>query len=205
MVHAAYREFCREGYAGATMNAIAEEADVAVQTLYYTFHSKAALFGEALGGAIVGFDQWREAPPDPTIAELLPWHSWWADFESAPTAHDALDVFVTGGADILGRVAPLVGALHGAAGDPEGAAVVRVSEERRTETYRELVHLIARKPPGLREGLSRPAATDIVLALFTAEAYRTLSESRGWSSSRCRRFFSDLLATQLLGPDTPDP
>jgi AcrR family transcriptional regulator len=36
--------------------AAAGEAGVAVPTIYYTFGTKAALFGDVLGAAIVGFD-----------------------------------------------------------------------------------------------------------------------------------------------------
>jgi AcrR family transcriptional regulator len=36
--------------------AAAGEAGVAVPTIYYTFGTKTALFGDALGAAIVGFD-----------------------------------------------------------------------------------------------------------------------------------------------------
>lgn len=204
MVHAAYGVFCREGYGGATMSAIAEEAGVAVQTLYYTFHTKAAVLDEALGAAIVGFDRWREPPPDPAMAELLPWHDWWGDFSSAPSSRDALDVFVHGGIGILERVGPLVGALHGAGGDREAAAVVRTGEERRVEGYREAVHVIAGKPPGLRPDLDEETATDIVVALFTAEVFHILADDRGWDPARCTSFFCELLATELLGPAVPD-
>jgi AcrR family transcriptional regulator len=201
MVHAAYQQFCREGYAGTTMNAIAEEADVAVQTLYYTFHNKAALLGDALGGAIIGFDQWRGPPPNPDITDLLPWHGWWPDFQAAPSSGEALDVFVSNGVVILERVGPLVVALRGAAGDPEAAEVVRASEERRVDAYREAVRVVARKSPGLRRGMSQIAATDILVALFSAEVYDAFSQGRGWPRSRCARFFKDLFTVELLDTD----
>jgi TetR/AcrR family transcriptional regulator, regulator of autoinduction and epiphytic fitness len=43
MVKAAYHLFSDQGYAATTMAQIAEAAGVAIQTLYFTFHSKAAL------------------------------------------------------------------------------------------------------------------------------------------------------------------
>ena len=200
MVRAAYRLFCREGYLGTTMNAIAEAAGVAVQTLYYTFHTKAALLAEALGAAIVGFDRWHEPPQGPIdVAEFLPWHGWWADFQAAPSSAEALDVFVLHGAGILERVGPLVTAMHGAAGDPDAEAVVRVGEARRVEAYREVVRVVARKPPGLRRGVSEGAATDILVVVFSAEFYQALATGRGWSRPRCTRFLREILATQLLG------
>ena len=154
MVKAAYDLFCAHGYLGTTISAVAAEAGVAVPTIYYTFGTKAALLGDALGAAIVGFDRWREPPPDPETADLLPWHQWWADFQAAPTSGDALRIIVEHGTGILQRVAPLVPAMRGSAGDPDAAGFVEVNEERRIESYREFVKIIAAKPPGLGRGLT---------------------------------------------------
>lgn len=204
MVHAAYRVLCAEGYLGTTMKAVAHEAGVAVQTLYYTFHTKATLLDEVIGAAVVGFDQWREPPADPELADLLPWLQWWAAFEAAPTAGVALDVFVTSGVRILERVGPLVAAMHGAGGDPEAASVVRVAEARRAGAYREATRILARKPGGLRRGVSEATATDLLVVLFSADVYQSLSAGRGWSRARCTSFFRQLLTTQLVGAAPPD-
>jgi AcrR family transcriptional regulator len=201
MVRAAYELFCRHGYLGTTVNAVAEAAGVAVPTVYYTFGTKAVLLSESLGAAIVGFDRWREPPPEPIdMAELPGWHDWWADFEATPTAAQALDVFVINGAAILRRVGPLIAALHGAAGDPEAADLARLNEERRVDAYRIVVRAIARKPGGLRRGVSEATATDILVALFSAELYQALAVGRGWSPKRCTAFFREILTAQLLGP-----
>src|SRR5258708_13309573 len=53
MIEAAYKLFCEQGY-GVPLTAIADEAGVAVQTLYFTFHSKIALLSEAMGLAVTG-------------------------------------------------------------------------------------------------------------------------------------------------------
>ena len=188
MVRAAYELFCANGYLGTTISAVAKEAGVAVPTVYYTFGTKAALLDESLGAAIVGFDRWREPPTGPVdIAELLPWHGWWADFEAAPTSAAALDLFVTHGVGILERVGPLVTAMHGATGDTEAAEVVTTAEERRVESYRAVVRIIARKPGGLRPGVTEATATDIVVVLFSAELYQALAVGRGWSHGPLRR------------------
>jgi AcrR family transcriptional regulator len=199
MVKAAYGLFCREGYLGTTINAVAQEAGVAVPTVYYTFGTKAALFGETLGAAIVGFDLWRKPPPDPIdVAELLPWHPWWADFQTAATSAEALEIFITHGVGVLQRVGPLIAAMHGASGEPLAAEVVRISEQRRVESYREVIDFLARKSGGLRPGLSVIDATDIVTVLFSAELYQALTVGRGWSHSRSVDFFQEILRAQLL-------
>ena len=198
MVAVAYRMFCDSGYLGTTMTAVAAEANVAVQTLYYTFHTKAELLGEALGAAVVGFDEWRQPPPEPIgIDELTQVLTWWDEFESAPDAAVALKVFVHHGVNVLARVAPLVTALHGSAGDADAVSVVRLAEERRVDSYRAVVRTLVKKG-GLRGGLTISEATDVLLALFSAELYQALANGRGWPRARCERFFSELLAMQLL-------
>lgn len=200
MVRAAYDLFSAHGYLGTTISAIAKEAGVAVPTIYYTFGTKAALLEESLGAAIVGFDRWREPRPDPQFDDLLPWHGWWGEFESSPTSRAAFDVFFTYGVRILERVAPLVATLHGAAGAPEAAEVLRISEQRRVATYRYSVRVIAGRSGGLRPGLTSATATDILVVLFSAEFYGSIRLGRGWSARRTAAFLRELLAAQML-PD----
>lgn len=192
--------FSAHGYLGTTISAIAKEAGVAVPTIYYTFGTKAALLEESLGAAIVGFDRWREPRPDPQFDDLLPWHGWWGEFESSPTSRAAFDVFFTYGVRILERVAPLVATLHGAAGAPEAAEVLRISEQRRVATYRYSVRVIAGRSGGLRPGLTSATATDILVVLFSAEFYGSIRLGRGWSARRTAAFLRELLAAQML-PD----
>jgi AcrR family transcriptional regulator len=171
-----------------------------VPTIYYTFGTKAALLAEALGAAVLGFDQWRQPPPDPEIGQLLPWHRWWADFQAAPTSEAALQIFLVKGARILQRVGALSPALQGAASDPEAAEVVRVAEQRRQQAYREALRVVAGKPGGLRAGLTLSGAIDILMVLFSSEVYQALRAGRGWSATRCTEFLVDLVKGQLLGP-----
>jgi AcrR family transcriptional regulator len=198
MVRAAYDLFCERGYLGTTISEVARQAKVAVPTIYYTFGTKVVLLEESLGAAVLGFDRWREPPADPDISALLPWHQWWAEFEAATTSSEAFDVFFTHGVGVLERVAPLVAALHGAAGDPEAAEVLRVSEQRRVAAYREAVRAMAGKPGGLRPGLTPTVATDILVVLFSADLYQSIRTGRGWSTVRTRTFLRGLLSAQLL-------
>jgi AcrR family transcriptional regulator len=199
MVRAAYDLFCERGYLGTTIAEVASRAGVAVPTIYYTFGTKVVLLEESLGAAILGFDRWREPPTDPDISELLPWHEWWSEFHAAATSAAAFDIFFTHGVGILERVAPLAAALHGAAGDPDAAEVIRTSERRRLAAYREAIRVIGGKPGGLRPGLTPAQATDILVVLFSAELYQSIRTGRGWSRARTRTLLHDLLSAQLLG------
>lgn len=199
MVAAAYRLFCESGYPGTTMTAVAAEAGVAVQTLYYTFHTKAELFGETVGAAVVGFDNWGQPAHESIAVDELPQMlTWWGEFKAAPDSAAALKVFVHHGVDVLERVAPLVAAFHGGAGDPDVVGVVHLGEERRVDSYRAVVRTLGGKEGGLRRGLTISDATDVLLVLFSAEVYQALASGRGWPRARCERFLYDVLDSQLL-------
>jgi hypothetical protein len=96
----------------------------------------------------------------------------------------ALKVFVHHGVDVLERVAPLVTALHGSAGDADAVAVAQLGEQRRVDSYRAAVGILAGKEGGLRRGLAVSEAADVMLVLFSAEVYQALGGGRGWSRTR---------------------
>ena len=199
MVKAAYQLFCSNGYLGTTIARWPTRP--ALRCRRSTTRSVPRPLCSPSpwarrSSASIGGGSPRPEPID--IVELLPWHEWWADFEAAPTSADALDIFITHGVGILQRVGPLVAAIHGASGDAEAAAVTATAEERRVDTYREAVRVIAGKPGGLRRGLSLTRATDIVVVLFSAELYQALAVGRGWSHPQCVDFFRQTLTAQLL-------
>lgn len=190
MVGAAYRLFCENGYVATTMEAIAREAGVAVPTLYFTFRTKAAILGEAVGAAVMGFD-------DPVGPEDAPWYR---TFEAEPDARRALKILVENTSPILQRVGPLTAAIHGAAFDPEVATLREVSEQRRHEGYHIIVQMLGRKG-GLRRRLTIARATDILLVLLNPNLFEALATGRGWSVADCDRWFVEVLSEQLLPGD----
>ena len=77
IVAAATGEFRESGYHGTTMAAIAKRAGVAVQTVYFVFHTKPLLLTAAIDDAVMG-------PDEPTPPELT---AWW---QEETTATDTL-------------------------------------------------------------------------------------------------------------------
>jgi AcrR family transcriptional regulator len=202
MLRAAYDSFCERGYAATTMDVIAARADVAVQTLYFTFHSKGAILEEAVGAAIMGFDRWdpRAVPAltsDPRAA-FIDFHPWFAAFESAATQADALAVFLAASLDIMTRIGPLAIVMTtAAASDPQVRAAAALGEQRRVESYALVVEMLAKRGK-LRRGVSVRKATDILLAVLSAETYEHLALRRGWSTTELRKWLVDVLTQQLL-------
>src|SRR6478672_6172893 len=61
---AAYALFCERGYAGTTMADVASAAGVAVQTVYFSFHTKSELLSRAYDFAVLG--EGDPVPPEKT-------------------------------------------------------------------------------------------------------------------------------------------
>lgn len=196
----AYQLFCDRGYAGTTMDAIAKAAGVAVQTLYFTFHTKGAMLSEVLDAAVVGFDSW--IPPSRPldgcdVATLRTYHTWFEPFEAAKSARAAFEVFIDGGVAVMERAAPLVSTLREAIGDPEARDVYVVGQQRRVEAYEAVARILSKKPRGLRSGVTVRRATDVLFAVFSGETYQMLRE-RGWKPREIRAWLVDTLSEQLL-------
>ena len=154
--------FVRHGYVDTTMAGIARAAGVAVQTLYLSFGSKAAVLEAAL--AIETDDQPNE---------------WLAHVRADPEGPAALRRYVEHTAVRLERRFPLDAVLRAAAADPEPADLL--DRTRRTEFTRhgqavdELTEM-----PGFTTHISVESATEIVATLLSPETYGLLVVTQGW-------------------------
>jgi AcrR family transcriptional regulator len=168
IVEAAHRLFTSQGYAPTTMAEVAEAAGVAVQTVYFVFHTKAALLARAIDFAVMG----KESPSPP---EEQPWYRAMRD---APGIDDALRYLVTGVGDIMPRVIPLNLAAR-ASDDPELAHLMAESEAWRADGFRAIIEILLAKAP-LRKGLDRERATHLLLLYVGEDVYHVLVDTYGW-------------------------
>src|SRR5690348_4871069 len=97
IIAAAYDRFCANGYAGTTMADVAAAADVAVQTVYFTYHTKADLLAGAYEYAVLGADDPR--PPDQ--------QPWYAEAAAAQDIESAVRAIAAGTTEITARATPL--------------------------------------------------------------------------------------------------
>jgi len=179
ILDAARRLFAQQGYAATAVRPIAEEAGVAVQTLYSTFGSKQGLLlalvdsvraqarTQALGDEIVRSDDPRE------MVRL-----------AARIRRQTLEL----GGDVVATF------REGAAGDPEVAAAYE-------ETHRRTREGIGRFCARLEAvgALRAERAVDQVAAMFSAEIYEELTGPRsGWTPDEYERWLAERLAAILL-------
>ena len=187
MVEAAAKLFAKRGYAATTMAAIAQEAAVAVQTVYFTFHSKTQLLSAVADLAITG-----GAADEP---ERL---AWTQAALSEPDGARRIAIVVDSTAQIAPRMLPIIDAWRAAmAVDPVAAAVYRDRLLSRRGFLRRVIDVTARRGE-LRADLDPERATDIFFALTTPESYATLTQLLGWSEPEWRAWTSRALERELL-------
>lgn len=169
MLDAAHELFTASGYPGTTMAAIADVAGVAVQTVYFTFHTKAELLGEVFERKVTG----AEGVPPP----LQEWHR---AAEATEDLGEALRTWAVGVAAIVARVAPLRPVFDGVGPDEDVADLWSRGEQLREEGYAAFLgHLVDRH--GLTPGTDLGELIDIALVLLGPVGHRGFVEDRGWS------------------------
>jgi AcrR family transcriptional regulator len=189
MIHAAQKVFTGHGYAGARMIDIAADAGVAVQTVYFTFHTKAELLQACYELAVLGDDDPRPPPAQP----------WYAAMLEAADGRAAIRRFAEGNSAIVARVALLDDVVRSAAHEPDAAQVRAHNERLRRDGYTRIVgHLADRF--GLPAGLDPAGAVDILLTLAGPATYRSLVADYGWPHDRFVNWLATTLSQQLLAP-----
>jgi len=168
---------------------VAAKAGVAVQTVYFTFHTKAELLAGAYDFAVLGEDDPKPSPMQP----------WYADAAAEADAHRALAILAGGVAGIIVRAAPLETVVRATAvSDPEAAAVWEHHERLRVDGYRGMVELLATKAP-LRDGLAIDRATDLFLLYLGPLLYRGLVVDHGWTVDDWLAWTVGALDRELFG------
>jgi AcrR family transcriptional regulator len=183
----ARRLFFERGFEATTMQEVADAAGVAVQTVYFNFRTKSRLLAGVADTVILGdrpADEWRERP-------------WGTRMLRSPNPREVLQAFVEGDAEIKSHLAAFVRALGGdVPTDPESLAA---QDRGRDEFFGAVVDRLV-SMGDLRRGLSATRAVDIIRAVNSLQAYRDLTERRGWTVAEWKGWLTRLLADQLLSP-----
>ncbi len=187
IIDAALRLFVDEGYMATTMSAIAQDAGVAVQTLYLAFGSKASILSAALDVAIVGDDA-----PVPLIER-----PWVQELRVEEDGRRAVAILCRENTELFRRVAPLHVAIRAATGDADVARLLEQDQQSRYITQREFVAILAGKP-GFNTELGEERATDIVYGLLSEAVYLLFCGDRGWSVDDWSAWVTATLSSQLF-------
>ena len=170
VIAAAADHFGTAGYARTTMERIAGTAGMSVQSLYFTFHTKANLLQAAFDRAALG--------PDGATPPLR--SPWFRAAEQTADGDEALTLVVAGVCEILARTGPLtLTAAAAADSDPAAAEVHARNEDLRMRDQAAMVTALVSKRP-LRPGVSLQRATDVFVGLLSPQLHGLLTATRGW-------------------------
>jgi AcrR family transcriptional regulator len=193
IVRAATAEFAARGYHGTTMAGIAKRAGVAVQTVYFVFHTKPLLLTAAIDAAVMG----DEDPTPPEASE------WWQEGVSTKDGRRALELFVTNVGILEQRAAVLDRVARAAAvTDAEVADVLAHHESLRIAGFRSYLAALEERRL-LRRGLDLDEATDVLLTLVGSPTFLEFTDGRGWPLERWAEWTTEALAGLLLEPKRP--
>jgi TetR/AcrR family transcriptional regulator of autoinduction and epiphytic fitness len=188
ITEAAHRLFVERGYAGATIEAIAQEAGVAQETVYAIFGSKRKILSFLLDISVGGDDQPVRILDRPKPQAVL---------------HDTnqrrqLEMFSTDITEIMSRTAPVFEIMRSAAKlEPEIAELLQNMLEERLQNMTHFVQSVAANG-SLRDGLDEAQAGEIVWAMTSPELFQLLTVDRGWTKEKYAQWLADALTRQLL-------
>ena len=183
ILDAARRLFAQQGYAATAVRPIAEEAGVAVQTLYSTFGSKQGLL-------LALVDTVRDQARSQELG---------ARMDQSDDPRELIGL----AARIRRQVMELGGDIvatfrEGAAGDAEVRAAYEVGQARTREGVGRLCSRLE-AVGALRAGLTHKLAVDQVVAMFSAEIYEELTGPHsGWTPDEYEQWLAERLSEILL-------
>jgi AcrR family transcriptional regulator len=181
--------FARDGYTGTTMQAIATEAGVHVQTIYLAYGTKPALLA-ACAVRLVAGDEDPDTPPGE--------RRWAREVAAADDPHAKLVRYVQQIADVAPRITRLIDVLRATApAEPDVATFLdRMERGRREGALQLLGH---GTPTGTwREGLTPDRVADITYAIASPDTIRALTDRCDWSLSDAQELIVHALESELL-------
>ena len=183
--------FETDGYARTTVTAIARAAEVAPDTVYSTFGTKARVLTALIDRRLAPAGEANVM--DRSEANAV---------RDEPDRRGQVHLFARDVAAISARVRPLYEILRTASAvDPEMAEVFAEMDGQRLRNMARAAGWMAARGP-LRVDVER--AAEIIWALASPDVARMLCDVRGWSHDEYVAWLDDSLARSLL-PDQAQP
>jgi AcrR family transcriptional regulator len=183
---AALELFVAAGYAATSIQAIAERAGVAVQTVYAVFGTKRELLRQLIEATITGDDEpvpMTERPDAQSVA-------------TEPDARRRVELDAALSRAIIERIAPIVRvAEEAAASDPELAAMMEAVKAARRHEMIAAAEILA-GPDGLRVNPDEAAAT--LYVLYSPQVANMLMGDYNWSPQRYETWLARMILQTVV-------
>lgn len=188
IIEAARTLFVGRGYSGATIEAIAQQAGVAPETVYAVFGSKRAILARLFDVSLVG-----DELPIPLLERSRPQAAM-----NDTNQRRQIELFVNDIYEIMSRVAPLFEVMRVAAKtEPEIAEMLQNLLQARMQGMKTFVLSLMKNDP-LRDGLTLSRASETVWTLTSAEVFTLLRVDGKWSEQEHKQWLVDSLIRLLL-------
>jgi AcrR family transcriptional regulator len=188
ILNAARSIFLERGYAGATMSMIAEQAGIALDTVYAAVGKKPALFRLLVETAISGLDEAVPAEQRDYVRAIR------AEADAAAK----LKIYAAALGAIQPRLAPVFKVLQAAAAqDPDLYALWQEISRRRAANMRLFAQDLAATGQ-TRGDLSIERIADIIWSMNAPEYFLLLVEQRGWTADEFAQWIADAWMRLLL-------
>ena len=196
IIDAATRLFLERGYVPTTIDAIAQAADVAVETVYARFRTKTNLMVAVKDAAVTEGGQ-VPLRQRPELAALA----------AETDQRRQLQIAAALSRRMLERISPVYALLRDAAAADDTLQEHLAAEiDRRRGFQKTLVDLLRAHGP-LRDSLTPSQAADTYSALANPELYLLLTTQHGWTPGQYQTWLTDslqlLLLPQALSPADP--
>jgi hypothetical protein len=170
------------------MAAIADEAAVALKTVYLAFETKSGVL-RGLWHLLLRGDE-----ADVPVGE----RSWYREVLEEPDPERVLRLNARNSRAVKVRMGGLLGVIRGAAPvDQDIAALWSRMQAEFHENQRVVVEALEAKG-ALRPGLDVQRATDILWTLNHPDVWQLLVTERGWTPDEYEQWFADSACSQLL-------
>lgn len=188
IIDAATSLFLANGFAGTTLQAIAAEAGVAVETVYRRFRNKANLLAAILEKAVVPSADGRDIFDQPEVEQV----------RTTKDQRKQVKLLAAFSRGILQRTHAAHRILRSAAEvDDTAAELQKRDTQRRISGQRIYIDLLLANGP-LRDGLSADEAAATYSALANPDTYAFFVGLSGWSAERFEEWLAESLARLLL-------
>ena len=188
IIDAARNLFIIRGYNGSTIEAIATDAGVAVETVYAAFGNKRAILSQLIDVSLVGDDQ-----PIPLLEREGPQAVMKETNRFRQVELFAEDIYA-----IMSRMTPIFEIMRDAAKtDTEIAGMYETMLNHRVQGLMAFVRALMKNGP-LREGVTEQEAAETIWTLTSADVITLLMRNRGWSEGKYKVWLIHMLTRALL-------
>jgi AcrR family transcriptional regulator len=189
ILEAGRKLFMERGYAGATIEAIANEAGVAAETIYAIFKNKKRILISLMNvSPATGVEDHTPMPERPAIQAVSQEHD----------QRRQLQMFAQVVANNLDQVAAVSEIIVDAAKtEPDLARLLQKLSPQRLDHMSFAVQQIAANGP-FREKMDEVYARDTVWTLTSPEVFLLLTRDRGWPKEKYAQWLAETLIRVLL-------